>query len=194
MNTRLVIPLLFITASIVPVSAADKIEDFLGVKFGATAAVAKEAMLARGSKLKDAKTTDVLTFTDGTYAGERITELEMHFTKEQFDMATVTLKYSTGKSAEKGMALYESIRKSLTEKYGAPTTTPSIARGKNFEEKAKASQLETIWQSTDALRGEHRSITLRVPGIGMYDWTFTILYQDHNGGRAGKGPAPKKDV
>ena len=106
----------------------------------------------------------------------------------------MTVKFSTGQSTEKGTALHDSIRKSLTDKYGAPTTAPSIARGKNFVEKARASHLETTWQSKDALKGAHRSITLRVPAIGMYDWVFKVIYQDHNAGGTGKGTAPQKDI
>ena len=106
----------------------------------------------------------------------------------------MTVKFSTGKSDDKGIALYDTIRKSLTDKYGPPTSAPATARGRNFIEKARASQLETIWQSKDALKGEHRSITLRVPGIGMYDWTFKVIYQDHHASGAKNVRAPRKDI
>ncbi len=185
----------FLASSLVlSAGAVDKIEDFLGLKFGSRRPLAKETLLARGSKLKDEKTPDMLTFTDGTYAGEKITELALHFVGDYFDAATVTIKFSTNKSAERGLGLYDTIRKALTEKYGAPTTAPSIARGKNFAEKAKGNQLETIWQSKDTLTGEYHSITLRVPEMGMYDWVFKVIYQDHNVKQTQKEAAPRKDI
>lgn len=188
------ITILFVASSILPASAVDKIDEFLGLKFGASPTVAKTAMLARGSKLKDEKTPDMLRFTEGTYAGQQINELDLQFSGDHFAVATVTLKFETDKSDEKGLALYDSIRKSLTDKYGPPTTAPSTARGKNFIEKAKASELETTWLFKDALKGDHRSITLRVPGIGMYSWTFKVIYQDHKAGGASKGTPPRKDI
>lgn len=182
MKQPVALTLMFAAVLLPRASAAEKIEDFLGLKFGANPAIATEAMLARGCKLKDANTPDTLTFSDGTFAAER------------FDIATVTVKFSTGKSDDKGIALYDTIRKSLTDKYGPPTSAPATARGRNFIEKARASQLETIWQSKDALKGEHRSITLRVPGIGMYDWTFKVIYQDHHASGAKNVRAPRKDI
>lgn len=184
----------FIAAFVASASAVEKIEDFLGLKFGTNHATAKEAMLARGSKLKDDKSLDQWTFTGGTYAGEKITELTLHFTADHFDRAEVTLKYSVDKSNDKGLAMFDALRASLTEKFGPPASAAAVGHGKNSIEKAKATQLETIWQNKDALSGEHRSVTLRVPGIGMYDWSFQIIYQDHKGTGKSTGPAPRKDI
>ncbi len=194
MKHRFFLVVLFFAALVLPASAADKIEDFLGLKFGATQAAAKQAMLARGSKLKDEKTPDTLTFAEGTYSGQRITELALHFSEDRFYTATVTVKFSTGKSNEKGLAMYDTIRKSLADKYGPPTSAPSVARSKSFMEKAKGNQLETIWQTKDVLIKENRSIVLQVPEMGMYDWLFKVTYQDHNVTAKRSPNLPRKDI
>ena len=194
MKLPALLALLLATAFVSSAAAVEKIEDFLGVKFGASHSAARKAMADRGSKIKDEKNPDALTFSGGTYAGEQISEGVLQFSDSHFYLATVTIKFSTDKSDEKGLAMYETIRKSLTEKYGPPTTAPANAHGKDFVEKARVSQLETVWQSKDTLRKENRSITLQVPGIGMYGWTFKVTYQDQNvTATQGKNP-PRKDI
>lgn len=185
--------LLCLTLALVPLSAAEKIDDFLGLKFGANPAAAKKEMQARGIKLK-AEKSDVMTFSGGTYAGEPISELELRFAGDAFAAATVSVKYSVDKSEEKGLAFYESMRKSLTEKYGTPVKVPSIAHGKNFAEKAKENALETVWETKDALKRERRTITLTVPGIGYYSWTFKVVYEDEAAAGKAGAAAPRKDI
>ncbi len=197
MKQKLFFALLVFTVLLRPVQAIEKIEDFLGAKFGSDRSAAKAAMISHGYKFVDDKGGDYLSFKDGTYSGQAVKELRVEFTNEKLSRATVVFEVHSGKREEcarLGLDAYDQVRKALTEKYGAPASTTSVPRAKILSDKTPANTtLKSVWRTQSTLTGVNRSITLSTATIALYTWVLNVVYDDSGSTASGQGTV-RKDI
>jgi len=182
MKTGFRIILASLLASCSPLLAAEAIDGFLGLKFGADRKTATTKMEEQGFKLKDDKARDVLEFEKGSYAGQPAKSLKIEFANEKFNRATVVFDVNSGKREEcvrLGLKAYDSVRDALTGQYGNPSSVKSVSRAKLRDGKNDGSTMfNAAWRTKGALNGGERSITFSTVTIGLYSWVFNVVYDD----------------
>ena len=197
MKHSVILALVILISSTRSLVAAEKIEDFLGVKFGSDRATAKAAITSHGYKSADDKGGENLVFKDGIYGGQPVKELRLEFTSDKLSRAIVVFEVRSGKREEcarLGLDAYDQVRKALTEKYGPPASTTSVPRTKILSDKTPANTtLKSIWKTQSTLTGVNRSITLSTATIALYSWVLNVVYDDSGSSATGQATS-RKDI